>query len=105
MVEVLVKLKLDMQAVFNADLHFHLRGGLCLLHIAVVMQDCEIILLYYSCLHIPIDNNSDKIPDSACNTIEGLVLFLEVGELEFKDLVLGQDASRFEFLRQRVELG
>lgn len=42
MVEVLVKLKLNMQAAFNTDFHLHLVLGFSLLHVAIEVQHSEI---------------------------------------------------------------
>ena len=84
-----IELKLNMETVLNSYFHFHLCDLLGLFNIAVIMQDCKINLLDHSQLHITGDCNTHKISYSACNSIEGFVLFLEIGELEFEALGFG----------------
>lgn len=97
-IEMLIELKLYVQAVLNPHFHLHFRLLLCALHIAVVVQNCKIDLLYDRRLQIPIHDRPNEIADSSCNTIESLILLLEIGELKFECFILCQDACRFKLL-------
>lgn len=105
MIEMLVELKLYVKGILNAHLHLHLSLFLGLFDIAVVMQDCEIDLLYNCGLEVAVHDCADEVADSACDPVECLILLLEVRELELEGFCFGQDASRLELLGKRVELG
>lgn len=95
MVKVLIELELDVKAVLDTYLHFHLSNLLGLLHVAVIVQHCEIDFLDHGQLHVAGDCDAHKVSHSARDSVECLVLFLEIGELELKALGLGQDAGGF----------
>lgn len=95
MIEVLIKLELNVQAVLNSNLHFHLRDLLGLLHVAIVVQNCEVNFLDHGQLHVAGDRDAHEISNSPCDPVECLVLFLEIRELEFEALGFGQDAGGF----------
>lgn len=92
MIEMLIKLELNMEAVFNSDLHFHLGNLFCFLYIAIVVQDCKIKLLYDRGLHVAGHCGTDEVAYTPGDAIECLVLLLEVWEFEFKVFALRQDA-------------
>ena len=100
MVEVLIEFKLDVQTVLDPHFHFHCCDGLRLLRIVVVVHNREVHFLRNHRLHVPIDEGSDEVSDSACNPIEGFVFLLEIGELEGELFVFCKEPSRLEFLRE-----
>jgi hypothetical protein len=104
-VEVLVELKLDVEAVLDAHLHFHLGGLLGLLHVTVVVQDREVSLFADGGFHVAVHDGPDEVPDPPGDTVEGLILLLEVGEPELEGLGFCQDAGGLQFFLKGVELG
>ena len=92
MVEMLVELELNMQAIFNPHLHLHLSHCLSLFSVVIVVHNCEVNFLGHCGLHVSVDKGSNEIPDPSCNPIEGLILFLEVGKFEVELFFLSQDA-------------
>jgi hypothetical protein len=104
-IEMFIELELDVEAVFNAHLHLHLCGLLGSLDIAVVVQYGKIEFLDDGGFEIAIDNGPNEVPDPPGNAIEGLVLLLEVGKLEFKGFGLCEDTGWFKLFLEGVELG
>ena len=103
-IEMLIKLKLNMQAILNPNFHFHLSFLLSFFHITIKMQDRKINLLDDGSFHITVDCGPNKISDSPSNTIKCLILFLKVRELEFEWFVLSEYTSRFKFFREWMKL-
>lgn len=89
-VEGLVVLEVDVQAVLNAYLHLHRDHLLSVLYIATRQQHREVYLLHYA--YLTVHNHSDEVPHSPSNPVERLVLLLEVRELELVTLSLHHDA-------------
>lgn len=103
MVEMLVELEFDMQAILDSNLHLHLCGSLSLLNITIVVQHSEVDLLHDCGLHVPANLPTDEVSNPPSYSIECLVLFLKIGELELELFIISEDASWFQLLRQRVE--
>jgi hypothetical protein len=55
--------------------------------------------------HVPIEDGPDAISDSSSDAVEGLVVFLKIGELELEASVSSQCASGLQLFLQGVELG
>lgn len=104
MVEGLVVLEVNMQAILDTHLHLHRHNFSLPLHTLIGQQHCEILLFRRGKLVILQHNNPDEVPDPACDAIEGLILLLKVRKLEFVGLVLCHNASWFHFLGKRGEL-
>ncbi len=97
MVKLLVPLKLDMKTILNTDLHLH-RRNLGLLNLIVRHQDSKIDLFCEGGFHVSGQSASEEIPDSSCDSVEGLVLLFEVGELELNGFAFGQYSGGLELL-------
>lgn len=104
MIEMFIELELNVQAILNADLHFHLSLLFRCLYITIIMKNCEIRFLRDGCLQISVHYCTDEVADPSSNTIECLVLFLEVGEFELETFVLSQDASWLKLFGEGMEL-
>ena len=97
-VEGLVVLEVNMEAILDTHLHLHRHHLSLSLHALIGQQHCEILLFRCGKLVILEHDDPDEIPDPACDAIEGLILLLKVRELELVGLVLGHYASGFHFL-------
>jgi hypothetical protein len=99
MVERFIVFEVDVQAVLDADLHFHgddLGGSFDFL---IGQQNSEIDFLDDT--EFSGNNHPDEVSDSTSNALEGLVFFLEVRELEVELLVFSEDARGFQLFRER----
>lgn len=92
-IEGLVILEVNVETVFDA--HFHLHGhylSSCL-DLLIRQENCEVDFLD----HVEFSRHyyPNEVSDSACDSVKGLVLLFEVGELELVGHVLGEDACWF----------
>ena len=104
-VEGLVVLEVDVQAVLNPHFHLHRHHLSLTLHALIRQQHCEVLLLRRGEFVVLQHDHPDEVAHSAGDAVEGLVLLLKVGELELVGLVLGHDAGGLHFLGERGELG
>jgi hypothetical protein len=104
MVKGFVVFKVDMETVFNSDLHLHGHNLSFPLHRLIREQDCKVLLFGGGKLVILGHHHSNKVANSSSNTVEGLVLLLEVGKFELVGFILCKDASGFQLFGERVKL-
>jgi hypothetical protein len=103
MVELSFPFKINMEAFLDTDLHFH-RSDRCFFDGIIGKKDGKIEFFSESGFHISGEGTSDKISDSAGDTVESFILFFEVGELELEGFAFGEDSCGLKFFGGSVEL-
>lgn len=85
-----------MKTVFDTDLHFH--GGNCSFFDGVIGQeDGKVEFFSKSSFHVSGQSASEEVSDSPSDTVECLILFFEVRELELESFAFSENTSWLEF--------
>jgi hypothetical protein len=103
MVKLSFPFKINMKAFLDTDFHLH-RSDSCFFDGIIGEKNGEIEFFSESGFHISGESTSDKISDSAGDTVEGFILFFEVGELELEGFAFGEDSRGLKFFGGSVEL-
>lgn len=94
-VEGLIVLEVDVEAVLNTYLHLHRHDLSLSLHGLIGKQHCEVLLLGRGELVVLGNDDPDEVAYPTSHAIECLVLLLEVGEFELVGLILSEYACGF----------
>lgn len=92
-VEGLVVLEVDVQTILNTDLHLHRDNFSGPFDLFVREQNCEVDL--FDDVELSGDYDTDEVSNSSCDSVEGLVLLLEVWELELVRFIFCENAGGF----------
>lgn len=104
MVERFVVLEIYMKAILDSHLHLHRDYFSIALDWFIGKQNRK-ILLFSSWKFIVFGNNhTNKVTHTSSNTVECLILLLEIWKLELIGLIFCQNSSRLKLLWKRVEL-
>jgi hypothetical protein len=88
-IKAFVILEIYMETLLDAHLHFHRDHFFGLFDGLVRQKDGEVDLFAYCGFVVSVDRRPDEVSYSSGDPVEGLVLFLEIGELELPTLGLG----------------
>ena len=102
MILLLVELKLDVKAFFNADLHL---DGLMLLHFFMDEILHDELLFLRDAIVLPVDADVDVVADAHVDSMVRLELLLHSIEREIVCHVVGQRARRLQVSNQLREDG
>ena len=102
MILLLVELKLDVKAFFNANLHL---DGLMLLHFLMDEVLYNELLFLRDTIVLPVDADVDVVADAHVDSMVRLELLLDSIEREIVCHVVGQRARRLQISNQLREDG
>ena len=101
-VERFIILEVNVKAIFDSDFHLHGDNLGRPFHFLVGQQNCEVGL--FDDIELSCHDDLDIISHTACDSIKGFVLFLEIREFELVFFVFAEDAGGLQFLGKRSEL-